>query len=72
MPSNGDRWNGTVGDPSIGTETMFRPTRLPLVPDGTVFQVIEVIEVPAAVVLAVVTLDAGPVPTAFAARTSKS
>jgi len=30
MPSNGDRWNGTVGDPSIGTETLFRPTRLPL------------------------------------------
>jgi hypothetical protein len=29
MPRNGNRWKGLVGNPSIGTETLFRPSRLP-------------------------------------------
>jgi len=29
-PHNRYRWKGTVGSPSIGTETLFRPSRPPL------------------------------------------
>ena len=30
--SNGKRWRPLAGKPSIGTETLFRPTRPPLLP----------------------------------------
>jgi hypothetical protein len=29
-PRNGNRWKAVVVNPSIGTETLFRPTRPPL------------------------------------------
>ena len=32
MPHNGNRWKGSGGNPSIGTETLFRPSRPPLLP----------------------------------------
>jgi hypothetical protein len=30
MPRNGNRWKGSVGNPSIGTETLFGRSRPPL------------------------------------------